>query len=349
MSRLLVVLVTMLAGCVIDDIDQTGKACPCAGDYTCDALSMTCRRGPGSVGGGDGGTSMPGEGVIKVADLKVAWTTPNTIRWEWTPSSTAPDQLLRYELVVGTNMADIATRAGGVQVFTDKQNPELGRYYLPRTGGQDTVVFTMSDGHQPATTYYGQLTAIDTGGKTTVTNIAAAKTADPPTSSIDVFTDNPTKGYSIPAGVVWLTTPPNHSGAGHYQFDVGCDAGTQTCFDNLRRQDLQIGLGGISQGSFLTTAFVEVWVATDGMFTPYWCDLWLSLDGCGADCLYHYSAWTMRNDGKYRVLQVPLRALMGTNGAMTFDKLALGLFEVSVGGEWSDGGHVYLADFRIRY
>ena len=46
----------LLAGCVShEQIDLTGKECPCGGEFTCDESSNTCRRSAGGGGGGDAG------------------------------------------------------------------------------------------------------------------------------------------------------------------------------------------------------------------------------------------------------------------------------------------------------
>src|SRR5690348_16102982 len=64
------------AGCTIDDLDATGKACPCPSGLTCDRVTQTCVHGgsagapsasassgaAGGSGGGMAGASSVGSG-----------------------------------------------------------------------------------------------------------------------------------------------------------------------------------------------------------------------------------------------------------------------------------------------
>src|SRR5262249_3457060 len=96
-------------GCTVDpNVDD--KPCPCADGYTCEPWLNRCRLG----------STQPGS--VSVGELRVDWTTPNSIRWSWDVDGKA-ENLHRYELVVGRSFDEVAT-GNGATVWTPEQNPE---------------------------------------------------------------------------------------------------------------------------------------------------------------------------------------------------------------------------------
>jgi hypothetical protein len=358
------VLVVPLAGaCSVGDLELAGKACPCAEGWQCDAASNVCvpmavsgqgGGGSGSGGapsgggglGGDGGSGTPGPGAIQVTDLHVVWTTPNWIRWEWASEGT-PDELLRYELVTGTSAEDVESRTGSAIVWTAEQNPELGRFFLPATGGEDQVIATMTDEHLPSTEYYGALTAVDTANRRSTSNVAAGRTSDPPGHELVIFSDEATPGYSIPDTFVLSDRDP-YAGTHHYDYQLeSCAEPTEPmCFEILRRQGLGTDLTGITQGAFSTTAYVELALASGGPTPSYWSQLRIQVGTDGDADSYLLGAWTIRADGDYRLYQFPLRAI-GWDGPMPYEALARGLHELGVGGNWTAGVPTMVDEIRI--
>lgn len=325
----------VLAGCVIPPLSD--RPCPCADGYRCEPARQVCVPRPDD------------EGAIHVDALGVAWVTPNQMRWTWT-STGVPEQLRAYELVVATRAEDLATRSGSAVVWTVAENPELGRYYLPRTDGQSPVLATTTDGLEPSTLYFGQLSAIDVSGKVSITNVASQRTADPPLSSIEIFEDADTMGYSIPSELSLSTDHP-YRGTHDYLLVSHCESGVAACFTYLRRQELNISLGAIPQGSFTTGAYLELAVAYAGPVPSYFSAVRLWFGESGLMRRYYFNAWTARADGQWRLIQVPLRALRDAEdqGTLEYSELSRGLFEFAVGGLWSEGATVRIDAIRIYY
>lgn len=325
----------LLAGCVIPPLSD--KACPCADGFRCDPARQVCVP------------RAADEGAIQVDALGVAWVTPQQMRWTWT-STGDPEQLRAYELVVATRAEDLSSRSGSAVVWTVAENPELGRYYLPRTDGQSPVRATTTDGLQPSTLYFGQLSAIDVRGKISLSNVASQRTADPPLSSVEIFEDEDTAGYSIPSNMVRSTDRP-YRGSHDYRLVSSCDNGVAACFMYLRRQGLNLSLAAIPEGSFTTGAYLEVAVAYEGAVPSYFSAVRLWFGESDPMRLYYFNAWTARADGRWRLIQVPLRALRDSQdeGTLQYSELSRGLFELAVGGLWSDGATVRIDAIRIYY
>jgi hypothetical protein len=299
----------------------------------------------GSDGSGADTESPPGE--ISVANLRAVWGTPNQIRWTW-ESSGSSDALLRYELVVGPTEADVEGRTAATDVWTEARNPELGRFLLPRTGGEDPVVATVTDGLVPDRVYHAQLVAIDTSGNRSRSNIAAGRTSEPPIASIVVFSDGQDRGYRLPESFVISQSRP-YAGTSHLEYISSCD-GVGECWENLRLQELGIDLGAITSGSYSTTAFVEFALLVDAQTTPWWCSAWLWYDGSDAGQLANYTAWTARPTGEYYLVQIPLRDFrIGADPPPHSDLETHGLFGFNVGCPWGEGATVLVDEVHVRW
>lgn len=350
------VLSTLAIACV-GELPLDGLSCPCVDGWVCDTATNTCVQTPAGSGGttsqgggGAGGTGGMGgsvtPGVIVVANLRADWTTPNTILWRWDPSEdNSPDQLNAYEMVVGESEGDVAGRTGTARIFTVDENPELGRYLLPNTGAGDVVAKTITDGHDPDTNYFAQLTAIDTASNTTTSNVAQGRTTLAASAEIVLFSEDPIGGFPLPSTFV------RTAGCG-YQSDQclqwvndACDT-TEECWENLRRQGLNIDANAISQGSFSTTAFIELAVANGSSFPGFWSETWMSVGGA----FFAFNAWTIRSGGEYRVYQFPLRILTDGGVALDRDTLVAGGIEgFRVGTSWEGAATIRVDEVRIRW
>lgn len=299
-----------------------------------------------SIPAGSASGIDPDAAAVLVANLRASWATPNSIRWDWDAEGEA-DELLAFELVVGPSEADVLDRSEATRTWSEADNPELGRFLLPRTGGEDPVVFTVSDELEPDTIHYAQLFATDTAGNRTASNVAAGRTTPSPIGEIVIMADDDTPGLSIPPEFA-LVQEGAFAGTSAYRWAAMCGDAPE-CWENLRRQEFTIDLSAVTEGTYATTAFFEVALAVENGSTSWWCDLWLWYDPTTSDRIAHYDGWTARADGSYRVLQVPLRAFEIGTEPVTHAELANGLFGFNVGCSWHDGSIVRVDELRIRW
>lgn len=331
--------------CRVDPVDLSGRPCPCAPGWICESAQNVCVLEP------------PNEGAVSVSNLRATWTTPNAIFWEW-DSEGSPDQLRRFELLVGPSEAAVAARSEGVVIFTEAQNPELGRFLLPRVGGEDPVRSTITDLHQPDTLYFAQLIATDITGKRWATGYSSARTTLAPTQEIVVFSEDQTAGFSVPAELIRSSEAP-YQGSWHYQYTKSCGSGG-SCFENLRRMGMAIplvrtptGQDLIREGDYLTTAFIELAVANEARSASFWSEVWLAYGNCLScstrSCRYAFHPFTIRPGGAYRLIQVPLRVLEAPQGPAPYGQLSQGLCEFNLGGLWESNAPVRIDGVRIRW
>jgi hypothetical protein len=341
-KRIAWALSVLVAGCVVSEIDYTGKACPCPDGWTCSA--NVCARSIVPDGAA---------GKITVANLRGEWSTPNGVRWAWDVTG-SKDDFGSYELTLVSQPPG----AAGTKVWTASDNPELGRLYLPnQNGGEDLVDATITDGLDPDTTYLATLAGIDSAGNRSTSNQAELATGIVLANQVALFTDARPPGYPVPGS---LTVAP---GCGVSQsacilFDPtadtacvpqACTAG-MCCFENLRWQQLGADTSKISPGSFDQNAYFEFEIASTGKEISYWSEirLWVNPGNDPATQLYYYHPWTYRPDPTFRRVQVPLR-VFASNTNLTSNVLAAGLYGFSVGGDWDAAGKVYLDNIAVWY
>jgi len=303
---------------------------------------LACKPNPDFDGQG-ADTADAEQPAIEVHNLRSSWTTPNQIRWAWELQGTA-DDLFAFELVTGPSAQDVHERTETTQLWTEVENPELGRFLLLHTGGVEPVTSTVTDLHEPDREVYAELTAIDTTGRRSVTNVASARTTPPAVAETVIFSEDEMPGYSLPATFLSSDEAP-YMGLRHYQYVSSCD-----CWMNLRRQDLAIELSGISEGQYRSTAFLELALALDGVTPSWWNSLWLWYDDANGPRVV-YSGWTVRAGGEYRLLQVPLRALLLADvpDPLPLDAPGQRLHGINIGGRWAAGMTVRVDEIRIRW
>jgi len=297
---------------------------------------------------GDGEASDAAMAAIQVSQLGVIWSTPNTIRWRWKADGQAA-RFKAYTLVVAASEADVLGRGPSARVWTAVDNPELGQFTLPNTSANDPVLSTITDLHQPDTTYHAQLIATDVDGRTSTSQVATGRTIPPSKNQQVLFTEQNTAGYSIPASLQYTKDSSKaYQGSYYYSYLSSCTGGETQCFENLRRQGLAISLASISAQDLASTAYYEVAVACQGA-PSYWSQARLMFGASGNATLWLNGGWTLRCDDAYRLLQIPLRFFDNAGQPLPVSELGRNLYEFNVGGDWSDGARVRVDEVRIRW
>lgn len=291
-----------------------------------------------SDGGSDAGVAVV---PVSISDLRVAWATPHGIRWRWTRTGDAAD-FVQYELVMGPTALDVTTRSARARVVSQEENPELGVYTLPQTGGMDPVVTTLVDGLTPSTHYFAQLVVTHADRSTTATLVAEADTAAMTTTSLELFDDAAAIGYSIPETFVLSTDRPMVSRT-CYRFVSACAERPSPCWEHLRRQGLNVTVPMPSAA--FDAAYLEISVASSASVPAYYSAFRLQVGDAANSNTYQIEGITIRSDDAYRTYEIPLSALPG----MTWDESQRGLREVGVGGNWSEGAIVRVDEARLRW
>lgn len=346
-------LLGFLAGCSLPEVDYTTKTCSVSSDcppaWSCDPVRGRCA----DTRGEDPGCAP----AFTPSDLRVAWTTPNTIRWQWQPPSDG-SRFGRYELWIGLGDPAGMDATGADTIWTSQQNAELGKYILPHTGGGDDLVRgTVTDGLTEETLYWGHLRAYDDAGCPSISAAVTATTGDRPLPGA------PPGGREIVLfeGAAELATavldPPelqllSEPGVG-YGDDEACLAFDQPVlpFTNLQVTELDVDLSVIGH-DVATTAYWEVAVAVPS--TSYWSQLYLVL---GADPsaqpldFVRFEPYTFSAGPGYRLLQVPLHAMTSdlSGAPPTKDDLSQHLSAFVVGGSFESGQQVRIDHVSIRW
>ncbi len=336
-------VVFLAAACRIADVSLEGHPCPCVDEtWVCASTSKLCVRGQ-----------------VALSGFEAAWTTPNTIGWSWKAEHL--DRLSAYELVVGTSRDAVERRTGDARVWTAKENPELAFASLPRSGVGDPVLSTLTDEHEPNTTYFGKLVAIDDKGVPSSTTVATASTTPAAANRIDVFADAlPPSALTIP-DTVTVACDSASAFAGsrcHLSYMGECDAamgGSGTCIENLRIFGIDLSLAPIRANDFDRLAFVEFAMAVDPPAQSFWSHVWLAFDEFDDACetCWAYDPWTPRADGRYRRVQLPLRAFHGLHRPeVPFTRSATEgrrLSQFAIGGTFVRGTRVRIDEISIRW
>ncbi|MBX3190616.1 MAG: hypothetical protein KF819_26685 [Labilithrix sp.] len=340
-------ILVVVASCSVGDIDYTGKACPCPAAWIC--ADGTCARA---------GQQSGDAGAIRVKDLRAAWATPNSIRWEWEIEGDR-DAFGSMELAVTSPRAD----AAGVATRTSASSPELGRMYLATRGGSEIpVTATLTEGHDPDTQYRAVLTAYDSAGKKSVTNEALTTTEVALSRRIVLFSEDRPRGYPLPST---LEIAAGCGAAGtngciryHTADDPERSCTTFGCTQNLRWQSIDATTTEIDEGLFRSRAYFELYVRSTGTTVSYYSLLWLFTNpppgGCAPPesegCRFRLVPWTFRPSDTYRRIQVPLRVLENSAGALlSHADLARGLSGFNVGAAWGANDVVELDELAIWY
>lgn len=336
-----VVAVLLVSACSLDSPNYTDRVCPCIAGWRCDAASNRCVQTTDRLDGG--------AGLIGLEDFRAAWATPNQVRWSWRSVGDAAD-FLRYELYVGRSEEEVRERVSALH-FTSDENPELGRFLLPRTGGEERVAATTSDLLEPDTQYFAQLVVHDTQLNETWSNIAAARTELSPLNQLLIYEDTDLGGWLQPACISQSSTKP-HAGQQSYAYTVQCNgaeaacssSGSADCWLQMKLGGRAIDLSGLTAGT-LQGAYVEYAFALDSPVAIYWGAVNLS----AASGVFGVEPVSYRADGKYRVYQLPLRALVDQGEGFDVGDLTTPLSAFFVSGALPEGATAYLDSVRVRW
>lgn len=346
-----------LASCAVTGLDITGKACPCVDGYVCDVATSTCII-PGTLSNADAGgdvTPKPAARIM-VSKLRAAWTTANSVHWRWDVAGD-PADFARYEIVTGPTEAIVRGRAPGSRVWRPIDNSELGNMRgLDRTlNGDPFDPFTTTDEHAEDTTLFAQVSAFDTAGAATTTDVVEAKTTKPK-GNIVIFSDGDMAGSSTPGAFSRSTDRP-YRGTHCYALKVGCGA-EPSCYQKPERSKIAVNASAMTQGAF-SDAFLEFAVAGDSAVPNFYSDVLLQLgnDTCsgGANaCRYRWEGWTFSGPDRWRLVQVPLRVLrkLSDNKDMTwadFEAAKEMLHAIAFRGTWAGNSTARFDEIRIRF
>lgn len=302
--------------CSINDVPLQGLACPCATGWACE--SHVCV--PSGVGCGGPGAEP---GSLVFLDFSQRWTTPNTVRVQWTLQSY--DDASHYELELAANRKALIARED-VRTIDGTINPELSRVALARTrSDSDLVDATTATGLLPDMPYAFRLLAFDTAGGVSCSDIVSTFT---PSDALDeiVLAELGTieSGFMLPE---CLAT----DGAHRYEYacertetsdiatcDTIVEAGVE-CWENIRLIDASHDVRTMSDGDF-ASAFLEIEMSLEDLQDAYWLEPAVQPAG-RAD---YQTVVTMRSDASVETLQLPLRNLVSTEGAGLLNRAALG-------------------------
>ncbi len=326
-------------GCSVDAPDYAAKGCPCIAGWRCDDLTQTCVQ-----------QASGGNALISIGDFRGAWSTPNQIRWTWEPQGNAAD-FSEYELIVGTSEAGVLAREG-VRQFTSAENPELGRFLLPRTGGEEPLRATTSDQLDPDTLYYAQLVVTDTRLNTSTSSVAALRTGLAPQSSVELYDDSTPSGYFQPACIQESQSFPYGNSTEHLEYVVQCEGveamcssgGASQCWLQMKLADQGFDLSGLSAGN-LQSAYLEFAVAIESAVDIYWGAVDVSVGGRA----FGLEPYSFRADGAYRLYQVPLTAFTDQGNPLDTATLATPIDQFFIGGSLPEGAKVYLDSIYARW
>lgn len=295
------------SACALDDVDYTGKACPCPSpDWVCE--SDRCARPSAS------------SCALRADDVRIGWTTPHSIRWQWTPVGDL-DRLGSYRVRVGLGTGP-DDAIGEPAMVTAADNPELGLARIPWTAGEDPVQGTITTGHEPDQPHWGQLEVIDdTGCVWTSPPQSRATKPEPPADRVPmvIFDDD------LPAGS-WLLP-----------VDATVEEGADSSFDGSLRhlrwvqgrastgQNLQIGgLGfpldvvGVDGVDLQKTAYLEFAVALESNSNSHYSAVALQAAPEASGRHARLVPFTVRADGTYHVVEVALAGMAVDDGGEPF-------------------------------
>lgn len=341
-----------ILGCAQKDASIEGRPCPCpTSGFTCDSVCNVCVSvdvAPGTICGdsGVGGSSgssgaggiagMGGNCTPKItfSDFHAVWTTPESIRWEWTPDQevAAIDSFQSYEL-------ELTSDDNVVVTFDSSTNPELGVYAQPN--GAPDLTYSSVTRDLTRSEYTARLRAIDTSGCASESQVVFAPAMPiPKGGALDVYGDQPPAGSTLDASEV---TDGSGCRTGSRCL-VSADPGAGFC--NIRWEMTTAATPTFTAGEF-TQAYLEFWMRSTETTPHYWADGWLETVG-GA--FWISATYAAPADGNYHKFQIPLRWL--TNDAqvqLAYDDVSSGITSVNLFGSACGQGSIWIDDAYVRW
>ncbi len=366
-GNLAVLAITVpLVACVVDVPESVeGKPCPCPAEgYVCRDDVCVASDGEGPGGGGVGAGSSTGSGadcLVTAADFRPTWSTPETIRWDWTNQGRAED-FVGYAIVVAGSEEDVASTSGSARVFDGTVNPELAFYIAPREGGPFPVVYSITDGLDPLDPgvpgrgrYFAQLRVTDVHGCVFASDIAQSTTKLAPIDAVTFFDEEwDGQQYGAPLSVVdgcgW--------DGGACMQCLASDGCLVDGWDELRpvHLDAPFDLGAVPENAFATgQAYLETRIAIVSTTPSYYTEMHLVRHGEEAGDL---TFWGIRRlplraetpDAVYETIQLPLNGLTLEDGTpLSFEDLQTPFGSLYIGSELLDATEVRLDTIAVRW
>lgn len=282
-----------------------------------------------------GGTSS-----VSLEAFGLEFSTPNTLRLEWETSDPA-GVFLNYEiLLLEAEQSDCDVRR-----FNPTTNPALAYFRGPVT---DHKISATSIGPLVSDTeYVAQLLAHDRNGELIASELLEVRTSLDPTEEVILFSEEETAGYSIPSEMLYQSGQA-FAGSQYYEYISAC---VDSCFENLRRQDIGVSLAEMSEAEF-ASAYYEFALASSGAEHSIWSQGRLSfVQSDGSHELFVYAPFALRADGEYSVYQIPLSAFGQDELTvpLTYEIAKRSVYEFTVGGTWPAGETIRLDELRIRW
>jgi hypothetical protein len=343
-------------GCILEPVDFGAHRCPCASGFTCDEATDRCVQG-----------SSGGDGVVRVENLRAAWRTPNSIRWAWTPSAPDNDSLARYEL----SLLDTVT--GETKIFDPSTSPELGFYFIQRSGGAGPVRGMFTSELTPDREYRAVLVATDTGGRTFTSNTAIGRTQIAPIGRIVIVDEDEPLGYELPGAPCYSFTSGDGAHAGTHYIervhvcvgpsdeevdDTRCEpnnAAVPQCWANLRTQETALAQD-LNENEF-ELAYLEFAIAIEGSAPSYWSHAGAHLLFADGSRSYPtFEEITFIPERGYVLYQVALDQMSfvhsgsKTPSPITFEDMAGSSFDgYRIGGTFANGARIRVDSVSIRW
>jgi hypothetical protein len=366
------------AACSVSQLDATGKQCPCAEGYVCDAASSTCISPSELEGLGDPDGDLEGSepapaplpplptegGRITITNFAPVWSTPRQVRWEWSASGD-PAEFGEYQIRTGARREELESpeTVPGGKLWTKSESSELG-FFDPRattTPGTTSTVWSATFSHLPDSEVFAQVFAIDSAGRATKSDIVSVRTRPSATKQVPLFHDNLTNANAIgferdTSGVL--------SGSACLRYDVRCPEGQASCTAEPTPGVEQIGadLSQMTAADF-EKAFLEIGIGGDARVEARFSNLTFRIGGggcSGAECRYRYLGFDLPPPSVapavvYRRMQIPLSFLRRGGSdprPLVFDELAARnkrVFAFYVGGDWRAGSALRVDAVRVRW
>jgi hypothetical protein len=301
MRPFLLLLGVSALGCTFDDLDHTGKTCPCSDGYACDWESNTCVKPAAGC-----------QSLVGMQDFRIAWTTPNSIAWQWNALGDGKD-FGGYRLHYGRGESP---DTGSEQVqLSSEENPELGLWEAPYTGDTFLIQLTMAQELQPETLYWARLEVQDATGCSYQSPIVTATTDQAPPldqTGLVVFDDalppNVWTGPVVPAELV--KTDPANAYAGTSYLEWVSDG---TSGENIQILEYDFPYSLVGE-NLERSAFLEFAVSLEQTSNSYYSRVFIDGSAPSAWREARFEGFTVKADGKYRLFQIPVRALQMADG-----------------------------------
>jgi len=314
-----VALGVISAACSVD-VELDGKPCPCTDGYACDQRNLVCVPEAGARG----------DCLVGAVNFRATWATPGSIRWDWDPVGEEQD-FAAYRVVTGEHESDVEQAAPPAKIWEAPENPELGVYTLRRTGAEEVVGHTITDGLASGRLYHAELRIVDSAGcEFTSPNMAAKQTTDAQRQVDLMVVDAAHKDWWA-LGVT--ATSCFDSDGECWSGTFACDDKETLCFRNFHMAELDVPLvnpagDGITAGNF-PTAYLAFRLDAQVAQQPWWGVVNLNFEET-VDIAWGREPFVFRAGG-YQLIEIPLSALLRRKDLETVESNPIPLTPADIG------------------